>query len=58
MLALVLRERRMRGQGIYRLLLIVPFGLPVILTALVWKGMLNTDFGLINQILGSRHRRG
>ena len=27
-LALVLRERRMRGQGIYRLLLIIPFGLP------------------------------
>ena len=53
MLALVLRERRMRGQGIYRLLLIVPFGLPAILTTLVWKGMLNTDFGLINQILGS-----
>ena len=43
----------MRGQGIYRLLLIVPFGLPAILTALVWKGMLNTDFGLINQILGA-----
>ena len=53
MLALVLRERRMRGQGIYRLLLIVPFGLPGILTILVWKAMLNTDFGLINQILGS-----
>jgi arabinogalactan oligomer / maltooligosaccharide transport system permease protein len=52
-LALVLSERRMRGQGVYRLLLIVPYGLPVILTALVWKGMLNTDFGLINQILGA-----
>ncbi len=54
LLALVLSERRMRGQGIYRLLLIVPYGLPVILTALVWKGMLNTDFGLINQILGAQ----
>ncbi len=53
MLAIILSERRMRGQGIYRLLLIVPYGLPVILTAGIWKGMLNTDFGLINQILGS-----
>jgi arabinogalactan oligomer/maltooligosaccharide transport system permease protein len=53
-LAIVLNERRMRGQGVYRLLLIVPYGLPVILTALVWKGMLNTDFGLINQILGAQ----
>jgi len=52
-LALVLRERRMRGQGIYRLLLIIPFGLPGILTILVWKAMLNTDFGLVNQLFSS-----
>lgn len=53
LLALVLNERRMKGQKIYRLLLIIPYGLPGILTTLVWKGMLNTDFGLINQILGA-----
>ena len=50
-LALVLSERRMRGQGIYRLLLIVPYGIPGVLAALVWKAMLNTDFGFINQVL-------
>lgn len=53
MLALILQERRMRGKGIYRVLLIIPYGLPVILTALVWQGMLNTDFGIINQILSA-----
>ena len=53
MLAMVLNDRRMRGQGIYRLLLIVPFGLPGILAVLTWKAMLNTDFGFINQVLGS-----
>jgi arabinogalactan oligomer/maltooligosaccharide transport system permease protein len=52
-LAMVLSDRRMRGQGIYRLLLIVPFGLPFILSALVWKAMLNTDFGFINQVIGA-----
>jgi arabinogalactan oligomer / maltooligosaccharide transport system permease protein len=52
-MALVLNERRMRGQKIYRLLLIVPYGVPFILTSLVWKAMLNTDFGVINQILGT-----
>jgi arabinogalactan oligomer/maltooligosaccharide transport system permease protein len=52
-LALVMNDRRMRGQGIYRLLLIVPYGLPMIMTALIWQAMLNTDFGLINQILGA-----
>jgi arabinogalactan oligomer/maltooligosaccharide transport system permease protein len=50
-MALVLSERRMRGKGIYRVLLIIPFMLPFVLMALIWKGMLNTDFGLINQIL-------
>lgn len=52
-LALILQERRMRGKGIYRVILIIPYGLPVILTALVWQGMLNQDFGIINQILGT-----
>lgn len=29
----------------------MPYALPVFLTALLWKGMLNTDFGIINQLL-------
>ena len=52
MLALVLSERRMGGQSIYRLLLIVPYGLPALLMTLTWKGMLNTDFGVVNSVLG------
>lgn len=52
LLALTLQDSRMRGQSIYRFILIIPYGLPVILMAPLWKGLLNTDFGLINQILG------
>jgi arabinogalactan oligomer/maltooligosaccharide transport system permease protein len=52
-LAMVLNDRRMRGQGIYRFLLIVPYGIPFVLAALIWRAMLNTDFGFINQVLGS-----
>ena len=52
MLALIMNDRRMRGQGIYRVLLIIPYGLPFVMMSLVWKAMLNQDFGLINQILG------
>ena len=44
----------MGGQGIYRVLLIVPYGLPALLMTLVWKGMLNTDFGVINSVLGAK----
>ena len=54
MLALILSERRMGGQGIYRILLIIPYGLPFLLMTLVWKGMLNTDFGVINAVLDAK----
>jgi len=53
-MAIVMTDRRMRGQRYYRVLLILPYALPIFLTALVWKGMLNADFGIINQILGVR----
>ncbi len=53
LIAIVMQDKRMKGQKIYRLILILPYALPIFMTALVWKGMLNTDFGLINQIVGS-----
>jgi arabinogalactan oligomer/maltooligosaccharide transport system permease protein len=34
-------------------LLIVPYALPSFLTALIWAGMLNQDFGVINRLIGS-----
>jgi arabinogalactan oligomer/maltooligosaccharide transport system permease protein len=54
LLALVMQEERMRGQKFYRIALILPYVLPIFMSALVWRGMLNTDFGIINQILGAR----
>lgn len=51
LLAMVMSERRMKFTGAYRLLLIVPYALPSFMTMLLWRGMLNTDFGIINQIL-------
>ena len=56
LLALTLSERRMGRKGIYRFLLILPYGLPALLMTLVWKGMLNTDFGVINRSSGRTSR--
>lgn len=53
LLAIVMQDKRMKGKTFYRVLLILPYALPIFMTALVWKGMLNTDFGIINQIFGS-----
>ncbi|MDQ1247083.1 MAG: arabinogalactan oligomer / maltooligosaccharide transport system permease protein [Actinomycetota bacterium] len=52
LLAMVMQEKRMKGQKVYRILLVLPYALPIFMTALVWKGMFNKDFGIINQILG------
>jgi len=50
LLALLLNEPRLRGKGFYRSVLILPFALPLFVTALVWASMFNQDFGLINQL--------
>ena len=50
-LAIVFNDPRMRGRKIYRSLLILPYAFPAFLSALVWRGMLNTRFGFINEVL-------
>ncbi len=52
LMAMIFAEKRMKGTRVYRVLLILPYALPIFMTALVWKGMMNQDFGIINQILG------
>lgn len=50
-MAIVLNHPKVRGRKIYRSLLIVPYAFPAFLTALVWQGMLNRDFGFVNATL-------
>ena len=52
-LALALNHPTMHGRRIYRSLLILPYALPSFMTALIWAGMFNQDFGIINQTLGT-----
>ena len=52
-LAIVLNRPGMRGQKIYRSLLIIPYAVPAFLSVLVWAGLLNDDFGAINSVLGT-----
>lgn len=51
-LALLFNDPRLKGKGIYRSLLILPYALPIYVTALVWASMFNQDFGLINNLFG------
>lgn len=49
--AMILNEPTMKGQKIYRSLLIIPYAVPAFLSAMVWQGLLNTDYGFINQVI-------
>jgi arabinogalactan oligomer/maltooligosaccharide transport system permease protein len=50
-LALILNTKNLRGKALYRVLLILPWALPNYITALIWKGMFHSQFGVINQVL-------
>ena len=50
-LAIVFNNLRMRGRNFYRVVLILPYAFPAFLSALVWAGMLNPQFGFVNQVL-------
>lgn len=52
-LALVLRNENLRGRSVYRSIFIIPYAIPGFLSILVWRGLLNTQFGQVNSTLQS-----
>lgn len=50
--ALALHSPRVRGRTLYRVLLVLPYAMPSFAMLLVWRDLFNTDFGLINHLLG------
>lgn len=49
-LALLL-NRKMRGKGIYRALIILPWAVPQVIAVLAWRGEFNFSYGYFNIIL-------
>ncbi len=52
LLAITMNDARLKGRRIYRLAMIVPYALPTFMTALIWRGMMNRSFGVINEMIG------
>lgn len=50
-LAIVMNDPKMRGQKVYRTLLILPYAFPAFLSALIFAGLFNQEFGFINQVV-------
>ncbi|MDH3729833.1 MAG: ABC transporter permease subunit [Acidimicrobiia bacterium] len=52
-LALTMQHPRFRGTIIYRSIYILPYAIPAFLSILIWQGLLNEQFGQINNMLES-----
>lgn len=49
----MLLNRQMRLRGLYRVLLILPWAVPVFISAFAWRYLFNSEYGLINWALES-----
>jgi arabinogalactan oligomer/maltooligosaccharide transport system permease protein len=47
----MLNDPRLRFRRTFRVLVILPYAFPVFLSAIIWSGMLNPQFGIVNQVL-------
>jgi len=48
----LLLNQQIRGRGVFRALLILPWAMPQYIVALTWRGMFNYQYGSVNLILG------
>jgi arabinogalactan oligomer/maltooligosaccharide transport system permease protein len=54
-LAIALDKRGMHLQKLYRSILVIPYAIPGFLSLLVWGGLLNDDFGVVNNSILHTH---
>jgi ABC-type sugar transport system permease subunit len=53
LLAVALNKPGMPFLRTYRSVLVIPYAVPAFLALLVWQGLLNDDFGVVNNVLGT-----
>jgi len=51
LLALILHRKGFALKPIYRVILILPWAMPNYITALIWRGMFHSQFGVVNQAI-------
>ena len=50
----ILLQRSFRLKGFVRALVLVPWAIPTVVSAKMWEWIYNTDFGILNFIIGSK----
>lgn len=51
MILALLLNREMKGRGLYRMIIIIPWAIPQIIAVLAWRGEFNFEYGFLNVIL-------
>jgi ABC-type sugar transport system permease subunit len=51
LVALMLHSRHLKGSGVFRVLIFLPYVVPFVAGVFIWGGMLNQDTGWINLVL-------
>lgn len=51
--AAILLNRKLRGQGVFRIITFIPWLVPIVVAGMTWEWMLNPDFGIVNSLLTS-----
>ncbi len=50
-ISILYNEKNFPLKKLIRTLLLVPYTIPSVITILIWRGMLNSEFGIVNRIL-------
>lgn len=48
----MLLNRSFKGKGLMRSIILIPWAIPTVVSAKMWEWMYNSDFGIINHLLG------
>jgi arabinogalactan oligomer/maltooligosaccharide transport system permease protein len=48
--AMIYNDPRVRGRRFMRTLFVLPYAFPAFMSALLWRGMLNPEFGVVNDL--------
>ncbi len=51
-LALILNQRDIRGRNVFFTLLLAPWAFPAYISLVIWYGMWNYEYGIVNKFLG------
>ncbi len=52
MLVALMLHRTFKGRSLFRGLLVVPWVMPAVVTAVIWRWLYHSEFGVVNQVFG------